>query len=152
MIMNDRRDFIKSLLAGGTGIALSSLSSNAIVRVTDPWALVADDDDPWSQASQILARIKAPVFPAHDFPITKFGAVANGKADCTEAFAKAIDACNKSGGGRVVVPAGEFLTGAIHLRSNVNLHLAKNATIKFSQDPKKYLPVVFTRWAGMELK
>src|SRR5712664_3775051 len=98
MIMNDRRDFIKNLLAGGTGIALSSLSSNAIVHVIDPWALVADDD-PWSQASQILARIKAPVFPARDFPITKFGAVGNGKAECTEAFAKAIDACNKAGGG-----------------------------------------------------
>ncbi len=150
MIMSDRRDFIKSLLAGSAGIALSSLSSSAIVRVNDPWTLIAADD-PWSQASQILARIKAPVFPARDFPITKFGAVGNGKADCTEAFAKAIDACNKAGGGRVVVPAGEFLTGAIHLKSNVNLHLAKSATIKFSQDPKKYLPVVFTRWEGMEL-
>src|SRR2546429_8094247 len=150
MIMNDRRDFTKSLLAGGAGIGLSSLSSNTIARATDPWALIAADD-PWSQASQILARIKAPVFSARDFPITKFGAVANGKADCTEAFAKAIDACNKAGGGRVVVPAGEFLTGAIHLKSNVNLNLAKNATIKFSQDPEKYLPVVFTRWEGMEL-
>ena len=150
MIMNDRRDFIKSLLTGGTGIALSSLSSKAITRVTDPWALIADDD-PWSQASQILARIKAPVFPERDFPISKFGAVANGKSDCTEAFAKAIDACNKAGGGRVVVPAGEFLTGAIHLKSNVNLHVTRNATIKFSRDPKKYLPVVFTRWEGMEL-
>src|SRR5438874_2072897 len=150
--MTNRRDFIKSVMTGGAGIALSSLSSNVIVRAADPasWAFVADDD-PWSQASRILARIKAPVFPAHDFPITKFGAAANGKADCTEAFAKAIEACNKAGGGRVVVPAGEFLTGAIHLKSNVNLHVAKNATIKFSQDPKKYLPVVFTRWEGMEL-
>jgi polygalacturonase len=150
--MNDRRDFIKSLLAGSAGIALSSLSSNAIGRAINPakWASIPDED-PWSQASQILARIKAPVFPARDFPITKFGAVANGKAECTEAFAKAIDACNKAGGGRVMVPQGEFLTGAIHLKSNVNLHLAKNATIKFSQDPKKYLPVVFTRWEGMEL-
>src|SRR3989442_12475138 len=139
--MSDRRDFIKSLLAGGAGIALSSLSNNSIVSAIDParGALIAVDD-PWSQASQILARIRAPVFPARDFPITKFGATANGKADCTEAFAKAIDACNNAGGGRVVIPAGEFLTGAIHLKSNVNLHLAKNATIKFSQDPKKYLP------------
>src|SRR5437667_7760297 len=150
--MTNRRDFIQSIIAGGAGIARSSLSSNAIVRAIDParWPLIRDED-PWSQASQILARIKAPVFPARDFPITKFGAVGNGNADCTEAFAKAIDACNKAGGGRVVVPAGEFLTGAIHLKSNINLHLAKNATIKFSRDPKKYLPVVFTRWEGMEL-
>ena len=148
--MSNRRDFIKNIVTGGAGIALSSLSSHAIVRAIDRWAFFTADD-PWSQASQILARIKAPVFPARDFPITKFGAAANGKADCTEAFAKAIEACNKAGGGRVVVPAGEFLTGAIHLKSNVNLHVAKNATIKFSQDPKKYLPVVFTRWEGMEL-
>src|SRR2546425_825412 len=150
--MSDRRDFIKSLLAGGAGIALSSLSNNSIVSAIDParGALIAVDD-PWSQASQILARIRAPVFPARDFPITKFGAIANGKTDCTEALARAIEACNKAGGGRVVVPAGEFLTGAIHLKSNVNLYLAKNSTIKFSQDPKKYLPVVFTRWEGMEL-
>src|SRR6266700_5508341 len=146
--MTNRRNFIKSVMAGSAGIALSS---NAIVRAIDParWALMADD--PWSQASQILARIKAPVFPARDFPITKFGAAANGKADCTEDFDKAIEACNKAGGGRVVVPAGEFITGAIHSKSNVNLHVAKNATIKFDRDPKKYLPLVFTRWEGMEL-
>src|SRR5437879_5939564 len=132
LTMTNRRNFIQSIMASGAGIALSNLSSNAIVRAIDPasWALIAEDD-PWSQASQILARIKAPVFPARDFLITKFGAVGDGKADCTEAFAKAIEACNKAGGGRVVVPAGEFLTGAIHLKSNVNLHLAKNATIKF---------------------
>src|SRR2546422_3149535 len=101
--MTNRRDFIQSIMAGGAGIALSSLSSNAIVRAIDPASsALIPDDDPWSQASQILARIKAPIFPARDFPITKFGAAANGKADCTEAFAKAIEACNKAGGGRVM--------------------------------------------------
>jgi len=48
-----------------------------------------------------------------------------------------------------VVPAGEFLTGAILLKSNVNLHLAEGATLKFSTDPAKY-PLVFTRWEGIE--
>src|SRR2546425_3036577 len=146
--MTNRRDFMQSIMTGGAGIALSGLSNNSVARVLNCPLL---DDDAWSQAAQILARIKSPVFPARDFPITKFGAVGNGKSDCTEAFAKAIDACNKAGGGRVVVPAGEFLTGAIHLKSNVNLHITKDATIKFSRDPKKYLPVVFTRWEGMEL-
>src|SRR5205809_7891565 len=128
--MTNRRDFIQSIMAGGAGIALSSLSSNAIVRAIDPASsALIPDDDPWSQASQILARIKAPIFPARDFPITKFGAVGNGKADCTAAFAKAIDACNKAGGGRVVVPAGEFLTGAIHLKSNVNLHRSEERRV-----------------------
>ncbi|MGH7952240.1 MAG: glycoside hydrolase family 28 protein [Limisphaerales bacterium] len=105
----------------------------------------------WSRVPQILARIKAPEFPKRDFVITNFGAVADGKTDCTAAIAKAIDACAKKGGGRVVVPAGEFFTGAIHLKSNVNLHLETNAVLKFSADPKAYLPVVFTRFEGTEL-
>src|SRR6185503_17511876 len=64
---------------------------------------------------------------------------------------KAIAACNKAGGGRVVVPQGTFLTGAIHLKSNVNLVVSKDATIKFSKAPNDYLPVVFSRWEGTEL-
>ena len=105
----------------------------------------------WAQVPQILARIVAPTFPARDFDITKFGAVADGKTDCTVAIAKAIDACAEAGGGLVIVPAGEFLTGAIHLKSNVDLHLEKNSVLKFSTDPNAYLPVVFTRFEGTEL-
>jgi polygalacturonase len=51
----------------------------------------------------------------------------------------------------VVVPDGTYLTGAVHLRGNVNLHLEAGATLKFSQDPAAYLPAVFTRWQGIEL-
>jgi polygalacturonase len=105
----------------------------------------------WDQVPKILKQIVAPKFPKRDFVITNFGAVADGKMDCTAAIAKAIDACVKKGGGRVVVPAGEFLTGAIHLKSNVNLHLETNSVLKFSTDPKAYLPVVFTRFEGTEL-
>ncbi len=105
----------------------------------------------WSQLPDILARIVPPQFPARDFDITKFGAVGDGQTDCSLAIAKAIDACAEAGGGRVVVPAGEFLTGAIHLQSNVDLHLAAtNSVLKFSTDPKKYLPAVFTRFEGIE--
>ncbi|HLP16751.1 MAG TPA: glycoside hydrolase family 88 protein [Bacteroidota bacterium] len=104
----------------------------------------------WKDRSNILKRIHAPVFPKRDFSVTSYGAINNGTSDCTEAFARAIDACVASGGGRVVVPEGVFLTGAIHLRSNVNLFVSKGATIKFSTDPAKYLPVVFTRWEGIE--
>jgi polygalacturonase len=104
----------------------------------------------WSQVPQILARIKAPVFPARDFVITNYGATADGKTDCTAAIGKAITACAKAGGGRVVVPAGEFFTGPVHLKSGVNLHLDTNATLKFSTDSKAYLPAVFTRFEGIE--
>lgn len=100
---------------------------------------------------RILARIRRPIFPKRDFLVTRYGAVGNGKNDCTEAFRKAIAACNQAGGGRVVVPAGSFLTGPLHLKSNVNLHVTSQATIKFSQNPADYLPLVFSRWEGMEL-
>lgn len=150
--MNNRREFLLSMLAGGAGVALSGLSGSSLTRANGAvgWPLVVDDDS-WSQVPKILARIKAPTFPRRDFPVAKFGAVGNARADCTEAFARAIAACNKAGGGRVIVPEGEFVTGAIQLRSNVNLHVTRNATIRFSRDPKKYLPLVFTRWEGMEL-
>jgi polygalacturonase len=146
--MIDRRYFIKSFIAGGASALLLSRLCEA--RALESLLLNAPDD-PWAQMPLILARIKAPTFAKRNFNITRFGAKADGKFDCTEAFRKAIDACNRAGGGRVVVPAGAFLTGAIHLKSNVNLHVSKNATIKFDPDPQKYLPVVFTRWEGMEL-
>src|ERR1035441_3549564 len=102
----------------------------------------------WAQVPEILARIQAPVFPARDFVITNYGAVADGKTDCTAAIGKAIAACAKAGGGRVVVPAGEFFTGPIHLLGNVELHLEAGATLKFNTDPKACLPAGFTRRDG----
>jgi polygalacturonase len=99
----------------------------------------------WQQVPAILKRIAPPVFPDREFVITNFGAVGDGTTDCTRALADAIGACHRAGGGRVVVPAGTYLSGAIHLQSNVNLHLAGGATIKFSTDPQKFLPVVFSR-------
>jgi polygalacturonase len=102
----------------------------------------------WAQLPEILRRIQAPVLPKRDFPITRYGAKPG--ADCTDAFAKAIAACAAAGGGRVVAPEGVSLSGPIHLRSNVNLHVPRGATIRFLTDPARYLPLVFTRWEGME--
>jgi len=104
----------------------------------------------WSQVPGILARIQAPVFPARDFVIVNYGAVPDGKTDCTAAIGRAIDVCAMAGGGRVVVPAGEFLTGPIHLKSNVELHLNTNSTLKFSTASKAYLPAVFSRFESVE--
>jgi unsaturated rhamnogalacturonyl hydrolase len=101
----------------------------------------------WGDYERVLARIQAPVFPDRDFPITQFGAGPG--ADCTEAIAAAIAACTAAGGGRVVVPPGEWLTGAVHLKSNVNLHVSEGATLRWTFDLAKY-PVVFTRWEGVE--
>jgi polygalacturonase len=111
-----------------------------------------DTSDPqgWDALPALLKRISPPNFPDKDFLVTKFGAVGNGKKDCSGAFRKAIEKCNAEGGGKVVVPRGVYLTGPIHLKSNVNLYVSKGATIRFSTDPKKYLPVVYTRWEGVE--
>ncbi len=102
----------------------------------------------WDDAATILARIHDPVFPAKDFPIVDFGAQPG--ADATAAIRDAIAACAKAGGGRVVVPAGEWTTGAIHLLSHVNLHVSKGATLRFKTDPAAYLPAVLTKWEGLE--
>jgi polygalacturonase len=123
--------------AGGAGPALT----------TKP---PVPNDDPWAQVPAILARIVPPTFPDRDFPITSYGAKTDGKTDATAAFAKAVAACTAAGGGRVVVPKGTFVTGAINLASNVNLYLSPGSTVKFSTDPKKYLPAVYTRWQGIE--
>jgi polygalacturonase len=90
------------------------------------------------------------MFPGRDFDITGYGAAGDGAADCTQAFLRAIRACSRAGGGRVIVPQGVFRTGAIHLLSNVNLHLCEGATLKFIPDPRLYLPAVYTRWEGVE--
>ncbi|MEA3212715.1 MAG: hypothetical protein QOE70_5772 [Chthoniobacter sp.] len=100
------------------------------------------------EQATILVRIRPPQFASRDSVITEFGAVP--EANCTEAIAKAVAACHAAGGGRVVVPEGIWFTGPIHLKSNVNLHLSEGATLRFSAESSKYLPVVLTRFEGIE--
>lgn len=97
-----------------------------------------------------MPDIVVPAFPDRDFVVSDFGGSGDGTTLNTDAFRQAIKACSDAGGGRVVVPLGKWLTGSIHLRSNVNLHLMQDATLIFSRDLDHYLPVVFTRWEGME--
>jgi polygalacturonase len=104
--------------------------------------------DGWSDADRILADVRLPSFPDREFPITEYGATPD---DATAGLAHAIRACHESGGGRVVVPPGVWHTGAIHLRSGVNLHVSEGATLSFSTDPAQYLPVVKTRYEGLEV-
>jgi polygalacturonase len=113
------------------------------------WNLHAAESG-WTQVPEILKRIVPPAFPDKEFKITDYGAVPDGKTLSSQAITKAIDACAASGGGHVVVPAGTFLTGPIHLKSTVDLQLAKDATLSFSTDPSLYLPLVPTRFEGME--
>lgn len=105
----------------------------------------------WDAVPGILEKIQAPEFPERDFPITDFGARDDGKTLNTEAIRAAIEACHEAGGGRVVVDGGTFLTGAVHLLSNVNLHVTEGTTLRFSTDVEDYLPLVHTRYEGTEL-
>ncbi|MGA9777588.1 MAG: glycoside hydrolase family 28 protein [Verrucomicrobiia bacterium] len=125
----------------GGETALTNEAQNNIAGATAAWSSVPD----------ILTHIVPPSFPDRTFAITHYCAKGDGVTDCTEAFRKAIDACNLAGGGKVIVPAGVYLTGAIHLKSNVDLDVVKGASIRFSTDPRSYLPVVFTRYEGTEV-
>ena len=116
------------------------------------YAAGSDDEDSWQAAEAILQRIRVPAFPDRVVDIARFGAVGDGVTDCTGAIREAIRACASAGGGRVAVPSGRFLTGPIHLESNIDLHLAEaQSVLTFSRDPKAYLPVVPTRWEGNDL-
>jgi polygalacturonase len=144
-----RRDFLTtSAIAGAGMIVVPGLLATG--RAWSPLDWQANHRG-WGEVDAILARIAPAVFPDRVFPVTKYGAAGDGARDCTAAFKGAIAACAAAGGGRVLVPEGRFLTGAIHLKSGVNLHVSEGATIAFSRDPGHYLPVVFSRWEGVEL-
>ena len=146
--MTTRRDFLRALGAG----VMTPLGAVACGASPSPSPRpLADREKGWELVPEILARIKAPVFPNREFDVTRFGAVGDGRTDATQAIARAIAACVSAGGGRVVVPAGRFATGPIHLKSNVELHLVRDATLLFDQDPRRYLPAVLTRFEGTEL-
>ena len=97
-----------------------------------------------------MPKIIIPIFPNRVFNIKDYGAQIGDKIKNTEAIKKAIDSCHRSGGGRVLIPKGEWLIGKVHLKSNVNLHLSESATLLFSDTPTDYLPAVKTTWEGME--
>ncbi|MFE0180297.1 glycoside hydrolase family 28 protein [Streptomyces olivaceus] len=102
------------------------------------------------RAARILAGVHDPRFPHHRVSIADHGAVGDGVHDCTDAIRSAVEACARTGGGRVVVPPGDWLTGAVHLRDRIDLHLQEGATLRFRQDPAAYLPAVPTRYEGIE--
>ena len=86
-----------------------------------------------------LQQVTAPVIPANSITLTEVGGVGDGVALNTEAFQKGISKLSKQGGGRLVVPAGVWLTGPIMLKDNIELHLDKNAIILFSPDKRLYV-------------
>ena len=136
----------RSLFAFSLGLHLSLPPACSTAQPVDP----ARTSRAWEEAARIVSRIKPPTFPRRDFPITQYGARRGSTNNCTDALRQAIAACVRAGGGRVVVPAGEFFTGPIHLQSNVELHLEKDSVLKFVTNSSAYLPPVPTRFEGME--
>ncbi len=99
---------------------------------------------------EIEANIRIPEFADRTYDITTYGASLQATAARNqEAINKAIETCSKEGGGRVVIPAGTWKTGAIRLKSHVNLVVEKDATLFFEFDETLY-PIVETRWEGLD--
>ena len=96
-----------------------------------------------------MPDLEPPTFPEYTVNIKDFDAIGDGKFLCTEAFAKAIENLSGKGGGKLLVPAGIWLTGPIELKSNINLHLEVGAVIQFSGDDADY-PIIKSSFEGLE--
>lgn len=112
------------------------------------------DDLVWQQCAEVVASIRPTDIPTTQFNIRDYGALAltEGRTTvmATDAIARAIAAAHDAGGGTVVIPDSTYLTGPITLLSNVNLHLADSAVLRFSTDVSLYYPAVVTRWEGVD--
>ena len=97
-----------------------------------------DLDYYYANAPFKMPAVVVPQFPDKNFPITNYGASPDGKTLNTTAFDKAISACAAAGGGRVIVPAGTWLTGPIQFKSNIDLHLEKGALVQLTKDHAQY--------------
>jgi hypothetical protein len=126
------------LAAFGAGASGSLEAPREIARIEAPFA---------------MPQLARPVFAERVASIVEHGARPLGEAPGfknTAAIHRAIAALAAAGGGRVLVPAGEWLTGPVHLSSNVELHLAEGAVLVFSEERDDYLPVVLQRHEGVE--
>lgn len=95
-----------------------------------------------------MPEVQLPEIPDHLFRITDFGAVGDGHTDNTQAFQQAIRACSEAGGGRVVIPAGLWLTGPLKLVSRLELHAEAGAVVMFTKEFAQY-PLVMSSFEGI---
>ena len=117
------------------------------------WTSFAQNNDfPSAKVDSIVKRIQIPVIPSYQINVLKLGAKGDSITDNKKAFDKAMALCKKNNGGIIIVPKGIYkINGPIHFVSNVNLKIEKGAKIKFSDNPKDYLPMVLTSWEGTML-
>lgn len=131
------RKFLLPLVALGLSMSVSA----APLTLKEAWDKIYPE---------VEAQIKAPTFRDRDYNLLDYGKRSETPGFLyTEMINSLIDRCSKEGGGRVIIPAGSWLTGPITLKSNVNLHLEAGATLLFTSDLKEY-PLVLTRWEGVD--
>jgi hypothetical protein len=135
----------RQLLAGGLGFALAA-GCRFRSTVAPPLGPPSRALTPWPEADAILAGTELPRIRDVEFPLRARG---DGRSDDSDAFAVTIAECSAAGGGRVVVPPGEYRVGAIRLLDGVELHLSRGATLRFSDDARRF-PKVLTRYEGLE--
>lgn len=110
-------------------------------------AFAAGWDD--NEYKRIEQSIQLPKIAERQFLITSFGAKTTATAAQNQkAINRVISLVSKKGGGKVIIPKGTWNTGAIELKSHVNLVLEEGATLHFAFEPKLY-PLVRTSWEGL---
>src|SRR6476660_7288281 len=85
------------------------------------------------------------------YNVLSYGAKNDSTKMCTNAIAAAIEAAFKKGGGTVYFPAGKYLTGPIHLKSNITIFIDAGAELHFSDNFDDYLPYVVSRFEGVDV-
>ncbi len=97
---------------------------------------------------EILSRMELPVIADRQYSVQEFGVVPDSEEIQTVFLQKAIDTVNEQGGGRIVFPSGSYRTGALHLKSGVELHLESADTVlKFvNEEVSLHYPLVFSHW------
>jgi polygalacturonase len=91
------------------------------------------------------------IFAQEYYNVIKYGAKRDSSELATKAIATAIEVASKAGGGTVYFPAGKYLTGPIHLKSNITIFIDAGAELHFSDNFDHYLPMVPSRWEGTDV-
>lgn len=122
-----------------------------LLHVNDPIIMIYRQLDFKKTAMLLFILGFSGIIRAQVLSIVEFGAVPDGRTVNTRAIQKAIDECERSGGGKVVFPAGEYLTGPLFLKSNVHIEIMAGAKL-YALDKLRGYPVIDGLWEGLPTK
>ncbi len=119
---------------------------------TPKFALDGEDYSVYSENVPFsMEPLVSPIVGNYTRPVTDFGAVGDGKTDCTEAINTGLKEMSSLGGGHLVVPRGIWLTGPLYMQNNMDLHLEEGAVLVFNPDYHVY-PIIDTWFEGLLTK